>query len=530
MMQYPASRQIGRLATLLLLATVLVGCRGSAVVVPPEARLAIDRRVVEYPSGFALTPFIDRLRAPTAFAFDFDDPDHAGTLVVAESGLEDQPRLIGFRPDGTQFPIYPRTGRLSALNPFPRQDRLFGPVGGLCISKGEIFVTHRDGQGRGVLSAIRYDGTRRAVVGELPAQGDHSVTSVVLNPINDRLYFGVGSATNSGVVGIDNWERGWVAAHRDFCDQSFVDLKLLGYRFDTPDPSGGFFGASETAVSAPFQRFGSSNQTRIRRALNGRPTSAIYSVSREGGDLRVEAHGIRHPAGLVFNEFGSLFASNQGMELRGTRPVKDDPDVVVRVPLGGATWFGFPDYSADQLPISDPRFQPEVEMILRTGYPELGALIDHNASGLTPPDRNTLLRGVFLPLSGAAGMDVVPGRGDFRDFRGNLVVALSGDRAPFATSGRPLVAPVGHKVMRVDPDARQVRDFVFNASALPASRMKGKPLALERPIDVKFGPDGALYILDLGEVRFEAGQPQPIKRTGRVFRLAPIESPTTQSQ
>jgi glucose/arabinose dehydrogenase len=512
------------------LAVVLAGCRGNAVFVPIEQRTVIDRQVVEYPTGFALTLIIDRLQAPTAIAFDTDDPEHAGTVIVAEGGLGDdeQPRLVGFRPDGSQFQIYPKVGRLASLNPFGGRDRLYGPIGGLCVSRGEIFVTHRDATGRGVVSAITYAGVRRTVVGELPAQGDHSVTAVVVNPINDRLYFGVGSATNSGVVGIDNWERGWVAVHRNFCDQSFVDLKLLGYRFDTPDPAGGFFGSPDTAVSAPYQPFGSSNQTRIRKAANGRPTSAIYSVSREGGDLRVEAHGIRNPAGLVFNEFGALFATNQGMELRGTRPVKDDPDVVVRVPLGGATWFGGFDFSADLLPISDPRFQPEVEMILRTGYPELGALIDHAASGLTPPDRNTLLRGVFLPLSGAAGMDVVPARGGFRDYRGNLIVALSGDRAPFATSGRPLVAPVGYRVMRVDPETRQVRDFVFNASALPASRMKGKVVALERPVDVKFGPDGALYILDLGRVRFDASGPKPESRTGRVFRLSPVEAPSTQ--
>lgn len=530
MIRSPGVPRVAGLALVMTLSAVLIGCRGSAVVIPVEQRTVIDRQVVEYPTGFVLTSYIERLQSPTAFAFDTDDPEHAGTVIVAEGGLGDdeQPRLVGFRPDGSQFQLYPRAGRFSTLNPFGGRDRLYGPIGGLCISKGEVFVTHRDANGRGVVSAIDYTGARRTVVGELPAQGDHAVTAIVINPINDRLYFGVGSATNSGVVGIDNWELGWPAVYRGFCDQSHVDLKLLGYRFDTPDPAGGFFGAPDTAVSAPFQPFGSSNQTRIRRAANGRPTSSIYSVSREGGDLRVEAHGIRNPVGLVFNEFGSLFATNQGMQLRGTRPVKDDPDVVVRVPLGGATWFGFPDFSADLLPVSDPRFQPDAAMLLKTGYPELGAVIDHGASGLTPPDRNTLLRGVFLPLSGASGMDVVPERGGFRDYRGNLVVALSGDRAPFATSRRPLVAPVGYRVMRVDPETRQVRDFVFNASALPASRMKGRVVALERPVDVKFGPDGALYILDLGRVRFDGGAPKPDARTGRVFRLAPVETPGTQ--
>lgn len=525
--RHRASKRLLRsgLLTIAVLSLLVAGCGRGPTLLPEDQRRVIDRQVVEYPTGFVLTPYIDSLTAPIAMAFVQSDDEFDDALLIAESGIGGHGiRIFGFKADGTKFELYSGGRALSFLG---RGSDLQAPIGGMTYADGEVFVTHRDADGNGVVSAFRLDGTRRTVVGGLPAKGDHSVTDIVYNPANGRLYFGLGSATNSGVVGIDNWEAGWVEYFRDFCDQPYVDLKLLGYRFDTPNPRGGIFGGDDKAVSAPFQPFATSNQVRIRGATNRRPTSAIFSVSPDGGDLRVEAHGIRRPAGLVFNEFGSLFATNNGMELRGTRPVKDDPDVVLRVPLGGETWFGFPDFSADLLPISDPRFQPPVDMIIQTGYPELSFLIDHATSGLTPPDRNTLLRGVFPSLSGAAKMAVVRERGAFRDFRGNIIVALSGDRAPHATSGRPLVGPIGYRVVRVDPDTRQVREFVFNPSMLPASRT-GHEMALERPVDVKFGPDGALYILDFGEMTLRGSEERVTKRTGRIYRLAPEAPPTTQ--
>ena len=45
-------------------------------------------------------------------------------------------------------------------------------------------------------------------------------------------------------------------------------------------------------------------QTRVRHSET--PTAAIYSCEQSGGDLRVEAHGVRNPAGLrFFNEYGT---------------------------------------------------------------------------------------------------------------------------------------------------------------------------------------------------------------------------------
>jgi glucose/arabinose dehydrogenase len=496
------------------------GCTPGPRVIPAKQQKLIERTSVEYPAGMALTTYAAGLTAPSSIAFETDDPAYKGSIVIAESGQGDSdPKIYGFKPDGSMFWIYPQGNTL----PFIGQAfRIYAPLGGITLSKGKIYASHRDENGTGVITAFEYSGKHTTVVADLPARGDYGLTDVAIHPNNGRLYFGVGAATNSGVVGLDNWDVGWVDLFPSFHDQALVNLKLNGYRFTTSNPRGGLFGGDDVAVTAPFQAFGASRQLRIPASTVSKPTSAIYSVNVEGGDLKVEAHGIRLPRGLLFNEYGNLFASNDGMELRGTRPVQDDPDSVLRILLGGQVWYGWPDYSADLRPIGELPRPPE-EMIIRTGYPELAAVLDHEGSGLIPPDRNALLRAVFPPLSGAAKMALVNETTNevFRKYRGSILVALSGDRAPFATSGRPLKSPQGYKVMLVDTDTKQASDFIFNTSRVPSSKSRDS-ISMERPIDVKFGPDGALYILDFGEMEMKDGRPKIKSRTGRIFRLAPL--------
>ncbi len=492
---------------------LLAGCARGPQLLAPQQQTVLDRAIVEYPAGFELRPMIRNLNAPSAIVFDAE-----GSLLIAESGLDGrEPHIFGYKRDGQMFQIYPP--KRMALDFLKNGFRIYGPVGGMAVDHGRIYVSHRDEQDRGGITAFGYDGRHTTIVADLPAEGDYGVTDLAIHP-DGRLYFGVGAATNSGVVGLDNWAKGWVHNHPRFCDIPQVPLKLLGYRFDSSNPRAGLFNGNDLAVTAPFQPFGVSNQTWIAKSGNDKPTAAIYSVSLSGGDLRVEAHGIRYPRGLAFNEYGRLYMTNNGMELRGTRPVKDDPDSLLRFVRG--TWYGWPDFSADLLPISDARFQPPPEMILKTGYPDLAFVVDQQTSGLLKPDRATLLQSSFPALSGAAKMDFVPGSGPFKEFRGNVIVALSGDMAPFATSGRKLTVPVGYKVMRVDVDSRQAKDFVFNTQRLPASMMDQDLMALERPADVKFGPDGSLYILDMGRVRVKNGKIHVQEGSGKIFRLAPL--------
>ncbi|CAN5427583.1 hypothetical protein BH09PLA1_BH09PLA1_26850 [soil metagenome] len=508
----------------------IAGCTGSPRVVPVAQQKRIDAALVEVPAGTSLLVEVEGLTSPTSICFDNEEGEHKGTLLIAEGGLGGTPaRILGIKPDRTLFQIYPQ-GQSIPLPFFRRGFQMYGPIGGMCVAGGNIIVTHRDENGMGRVTALGYDGSNRTIVADLPAQGDYSVTDVALNPVNGRIYFGVGAATNSGVVGLDNWQVGWVRDHPQFHDTPFVTLKLLGYRFDTKNPRAGLFGGADIAVTAPFQAFNNSTQTRINAAANGKPGAAIYSVSPSGGDLRVEAHGIRLPRGLVFTEFGGLFFTNNGMEMRGTRPVKDDPDTLMRL-AAGTPWYGWPDFTADLNPVSESQYQPPMELMIKTGYPELAALIDPSASNIDPPNivRQQLLRGSFESQSGAAKLDIIPGIGPFRSMRDDAIVALSGDRAPFATSGQRLIGPVGYKIDRVnvDPLKRQRSDFIRNTSGKPASWMGRGVVALERPCDVKFAADGTLYILDMGTMRVENGKEKVTPGTGRLFKLIP-EAPTTR--
>lgn len=520
---------------LMLLTTVVLiaGCARMPVYVQPQDRKFIDRNSIEFPNGFELSIGYSDLTAPTAIAVVHDEGAFQGALLIAEGGVDGyRPRIYGYKRDGKFFEIYPepRGIRLERV-PVPlgllkSGKEIYGPIGGMVVTQGRIYVTHRDKGRRGVVSAFEFDGTRTTIVADLPSQGDFSLTDIAVHPTTGRLYFGAGAATNSGVVGLDNWS--WIKKYSKFCDLPAVTLKLLGYRFDTRNPGAGIFGGNDIAVTAPFSPFGASNQTRINKAPNDKPTSAIYSVSPAGGDLRVEAHGIRLPRGLAFNEYANLFFTNNGMELRGTRPVKDDPDALLKFLPN--TWYGFPDFSADLFAISESRFQPPAQL-MKAGYPEVSALIDHTGSALTSPTvfRDAVLFGVFPALSGAAKFDFAPSSGPFREFRGNAIVAMLGDRAPFATSGLPLREPVGYKLVRLDLDTRQARDFVRNTQSSPTARIerRRRPERLERPIDAKFGHDGKLFILDFGRMEVRGGRERVPAGTGKVFVLEPIESPST---
>lgn len=526
----PARRPFAIPLASLVLVFALAGCGGKPRMLGPAERYSIDRKKVEYPAGFELQRFIVNLTGPSTFTFDDD-----GSLLVAESGRGgNDPRIYGFKPNGTYFDVYPLGHHIPHL-PFGLSGsafNLYGPIGGMVYYKGKLYVSHRDENGFGVITALDYTGGHQTVVAGLPAQGEHGVTDLVIEPRTNRLFFGVGSATNSGVVGLDDFSIGWVQDHPAAHDIPWKTIRLLGRRFDTSNPNAGLFnGGNDTVVSAPFQQFGVSNRTMIpgvsQNAQQAPPkfSGGIFSVPITGGELRAEAHGIRYPRGLAFNDYGQLYFTNDGMELRGSRPVKNDPDSLLRMIPG--TWYGWPDYSTDLRPVTDAWFQPPVSMIIKTGYSDLSFVIDHEGSNLVPPNPSVLLQSAFPSQSGAAGIEFVPATVPLKEYAGNAIVALSGDRIPFGTGGEKVVGPIGRKVIRVDVDRNQVRDLIRNTQGKPGSAVNNDPDLLERPTQVRFAPDGTLYILDFGEMHMKGGREDISSGTGKIYRLIPSPRPTT---
>lgn len=523
----PATCRRPAVAALVMLAILMAaspGCGPRARVVPVADRKPIDRAVIEGPAGFTVQRYIENLTAPTSIAFD-----DKGNLLIAESGADGRPPAIyGFKPDGARFSIY-HDPRLPLGVGSPKA-KLYGPIGGMVHHEGKLYVSHRDATGKGVISALGYDGSRKTIIAGMPAQGDYGLTDLAVGT-DGRLYFGIGTATNSGIVGLDNWATGWVRRHPKVRDKPWTPLRLRGVRMDSRNPLAGLFGPGEKAVTGAFQAFDVANKSRVYPPQDRKFNGAIYSVALDGGDLRPEAWGIRLPRGLAFNSAGlTLFFTNNGMEMRGTRPVRDDPDVLCRLVRG--TWYGWPDYSADFHDITLPQFQPPVELMFGTGYDSLPALVDQDGSGpggagLKPPPRDVLLRGRFPSQSGAAKLAMPPRSGPFEQYQGSAFVALSGDRAPFATANQKTIGPIGHKVVRVQVDNQQVEDFLRNTRGLPAHRLPKhiRKLALERPVDVKFGPDGSLYVLDMGQMTVKGGKEKVKAKTGRVFRIVPVTDP-----
>ena len=89
-------------------------------------------------------------------------------------------------------------------------------------------------------------------------------------------------------------------------------------------------------------------------------------------------------------------------------------------------------------------------------------------------------------------------------------------------AGRWLTTPVGFRVVRVDLERRRILDFAVNRIQGPASKLPHD--GFERPSHCAFGPDGALYVTDFGEIdiapekagiRIQAG-------TGSVWRISRV--------
>jgi glucose/arabinose dehydrogenase len=92
---------------------------------------------------------------------------------------------------------------------------------------------------------------------------------------------------------------------------------------------------------------------------------------------------------------------------------------------------------------------------------------------------------------------------------------------------RPVTDPVrpderaGFDVVAIDLGSGRLESFVRNrgdGDPQPASALDFEN-GLERPVDVKVGPDGFVYVLDFGV--FEGGA-RVLPKTGKVFRVEPV--------
>jgi glucose/arabinose dehydrogenase len=416
---------------------------------------------IEAPAGQSVVRVVQGLNYPSSMTWDAD-----GNLYVLESHTVPVPML---KPKIVRVA---RDGRISSVE-------LAGtPIGdtavGLTFHDGYLWLSHEEKDATFSISRVRPSGgTLERVVTSLPTQGDHDVNYLVFDR-NGDLWFGLGSVTNSGIVSSkDPVNQKWLKKHPSTAEIPCRDLVLTGRQFN------------DDKITGAFQPHGSAGATQV---TGKSPCSgAVYRVRKGTTTPELVAWGMRNPVALAIDANGTLFVGMHGADIRGTRPIKDDPDAIYRVKEGA--WYGWPDYSAAFTPHADP-------------------LIDHVKSGLPIPDRS-LLVATTKPHAALGGMTFAPD--------GRLLISEMGDFKPMTDPNASDRAGFQIEAVNVSDGSRTV--FLRNrAGAVPASSLD-LTNALERPVDVKVGPDGRVYVLDFGPFIIEGGQPKAFPKTGKVFRV-----------
>jgi glucose/arabinose dehydrogenase len=484
-----SSRRHLAAGALVLLLTLAPGCStgGGGGQVRFSGTRPVNPADVSVPSGYRVEAVAQGLTFPTGVAFD-----DAGNVYVVEAGHAwggkwGTPRLLRVEPDGTTTVI--ATGD----NP---------PWNGVDFYNGAFYVAeggHKNG-GR-ILRIPRDGGKPEVVVDNLPSLGDHHTNGPVVGP-DGYLYFGQGSATNSGVVGPDNVE--WLHRNPTFHDIPARDVTLAGRNFTThnpltSDPKDG----AQTGAFLPFNTPSFEGQVIKGQTLC---TGAVLRIRAEGGDPEVVAWGLRSPFGLAFSARGTLYITENGYDDRGSRRVERANDLLWGIaPEERGLWFGWPDYQAG-LPV---RTTDDPQVAVHGGHPFL--LVEHPNDPPAPAAK-------FDPHAAAGGIDFSRHLGF--GYAGEAFVAQFGDLAPVTGD---VASPAGFKVVRVNVYTGTVHDFAANrGNAGPASRLKRG--GFERPLAVRFSPDGeSLYVVDFGVVTTGSQGVNARQGTGVLWRIVPEE-------
>lgn len=473
---------------------------------------AVDQFIVSLEDGFKIEKVVGNLTFPTSITWDDE-----GKMYVAEAGggLSTEqlaPSRILMVEQNKTTEIANMTGQ-----------GVTASVVGLVWHDGKFFITHRADDLTGAVSSVTKDGTVTKIFdGIIDSQAEHQINDIRVGP-DGKLYVAVGLAGNAGVIGPS--VAPYVMSSPDVRPMPCQDIVLLGKNFKTADFR--TTDTSDSVMTGAFMPFGTPST----------PGQVVTGVAKCGGsilkfdpnnpaDITTHAWGFRNLIGIAWSSDGQMYAAENGYDVRGSRPVNDDTDVSLRINEG--VWYGIPDFSASREPLTDPKFESpdslQAAVFVSDDNPEgknLGFVIDHQASGLTPPDPSLVLARHEINSSPSM-IDVAPA--SWGDMAGHVFVAEWGDLAPPTNPLRGESPALGYRVVRINPASGEVTSFASNEGAGgPASELNQAGNGLERPFDVQFGPDGAMYIVDYGAVEVDMSKKSPYvykEGTGVIWKIS----------
>ena len=417
----------------------------------------------------------DGFNFPSSIAFDDQGNSYIGETGIGFGKTERGGKIWKLTPDGERSLLIEGLGH---------------PLTGITFHDGSLWVSQGSNPGR--ITRVELDGSSKDVFDNLPGGGNYHTGEVAFGA-DGKMYWGQGSMTNTGIVGLDALIMGWLKKLPHSVDLPGYDIKLNDVRVETTNP---FKKEDPDArlITGPYSQFGETVEQGKEIKGVTPATSAIMRANPDGTEMELVCWGIRNAFGLRFMPDGRLLAMDQGADDRGSRPVANIPDYLWEVKKGA--WYGWPDFMGGK-PITSDRFIP------LTGDRPTFILANHDE--LPTPEKPLV---EFETHTASTKFDVDPSsNGEY------LVAALFGDETPMtAAPGHPTV---GRALVLV-------RTADWKQHVLTTHE-------LHRPIDVRFNPaDGSLWIVDFGmfemegrssgvEVVSEAG-------SGKVWRLATVPS------
>ena len=480
---------------------MLCGCKIAPLQVVPQPRAEVSAAPTEFPKvpppdalaaqvppGYRVDVVLAGLTYPSAVEFD-----ESGNMYVAEAGY-----VYGDEAAPARILRVSTSGVVESV-----AQNLSAPITDLLWHAGKLFISHR-----GKVSVLE-NGSVEDIVTGLPSFGDHFNNQLAIGP-DGNIYIGQGTASNSGVVGVDNYAFGWLGKYPEVHDVSPYALDLRNVNFASLNP---LKLSTEReplmARTGPFQPFRVANveKTTFQVKANG----TILRFNPDGSQLELYAWGLRNPYGLAWSTDGRLFAADHGYDERGSRPIANAPDVLWRVEQGA--WYGFPDFAAG-VPVTDSRFKPE-----KAPAPEF-LLKEHRE---VPEPFLT-----FPAHCGVTQMDF--SRSSAFGYEGQLFLGQVGDFMPVTGNER---RPVGFQVIRIDP-ATGYSEVFFKArpdTLGPRNLEHVTTPGPKRPVDVRFARDGnAMYVADIGAIAVYPSAmptPHPYPGSGVIWRISREGTPPT---
>jgi len=509
---------------------------------------------IALPRGYKVSVFAKGLNFPTGIAFRGSKGNFQVLVIESGTGLPS-------RCNNNQLP--PFGGRFSPTNPFTPDLLIFdrnghqlaGPLGkptpagggfqpdgpaiGLAFENGTgggtLFATDSNQGVRGapgssnntsrVLSIDPSTGVVTSVIPGLPT-GDHPTELLIVK--DGFLYWSQGSATNAGVTGHDNGGGG--NQHDIACE----NIVLSDNVWSSGDGhfTSGYSNHGVTRQGAHVPAFEDAT-------ARGMCTGAILRsrIRHDGGKATVEpfSWGYRNPFGLRFAPRdhalqGGLFVTENGEDERGARPTNNAPDrlqLARQVSSGRPDYHGWPDRfgfldstQAVFNPVGGPGDDLPTPLVLAMDVPVRHVL----AFAPQPPVAPLAIEPADVAV---VGPDFAPDSFTSQTVRrGAALVAREGDFGFSKGNGEP---EEGHDIQLVNFSAPEealrleLSRFAFNCRQAnqgfgpdggatctdPADQAFTEGIhGINRPLQVQFGPDGALYLVDFGAVR-DFGQSDP---------------------